>query len=84
MEVASIHFPFKTVELDGLLYRTPDRKIQSSSSCFVSGDLGEVNSLSLLSGRAFQPRAFATGLDFVSAHLYYFYRTIGQGGHVPH
>ena len=27
MEVASIHLPFKTVELDGLLYRTPDRKI---------------------------------------------------------
>ena len=38
MEVASIHFPFKRVELDGLLYRTPDRKIQSSSSCFASGD----------------------------------------------
>ena len=28
MEVASIHFTFKTAELGGLLYRTPDGKIQ--------------------------------------------------------
>ncbi|MGP0068601.1 MAG: serine hydrolase domain-containing protein [Isosphaeraceae bacterium] len=28
MEVASIHFTFKTTELRGLLYRTPDGKIQ--------------------------------------------------------
>ena len=28
MEVASIHFKFKTAELGGLLYRTPDGKIQ--------------------------------------------------------
>jgi D-alanyl-D-alanine carboxypeptidase len=28
MEVASIHLTFKTVELGGLLYRTPDGKIQ--------------------------------------------------------
>ena len=28
MEVASIHFKFKTAELRGLLYRTPDGKIQ--------------------------------------------------------
>ena len=28
MEVASIRFTFKTAELRGLLYRTPDGKIQ--------------------------------------------------------
>jgi hypothetical protein len=28
MEVASIRFKFKTAELRGLLYRTPDGKIQ--------------------------------------------------------
>ena len=28
MEVASIHFAFKSAALGGLLYRTPDGKIQ--------------------------------------------------------
>jgi hypothetical protein len=28
MEVALLHFIFKTAELEGLLYRTPDGRIQ--------------------------------------------------------